>query len=182
MVVGRHGDRSQRFRPDPVLVHEARDPGCEELRRRQLTVGQDQRVLARHGGKLRPLAEAAELALRERAIDDDALGEATGDRRRGVRHRAGYAAAPAPPLHVGEAQLVDAQRRGERHRLVAIIAERGEAVDAVRVDSRVLARREDSLEAKSSLRPRRPRPCRADLGYSSWSFLLRAPRYDVRVG
>ena len=61
-------------------------------------------------------AEALELTLGERAEDDDAVGVARGDRRRRVAHRRRAAAPAAAPLHVGEAQLGQAEGGGQARR------------------------------------------------------------------
>ena len=74
-------------------------------------------------------AEAAELALRERSIDDDAGREAGDDRGRGVADCARAATAATAPEHVGEAQLGQAERGGDAHRIVAVVGVRGDAVD-----------------------------------------------------
>ena len=75
------------------------------------------------------LTEASELTLRERAKYHDAFGLPGCDRGRGIGDRAGAAAATAAPLHVREAQIGNAERRGEARRVAAVVAERREAVD-----------------------------------------------------
>ena len=92
------------------------------------------------------LTEAAELALRERAKHHDAFGLTGRDRGRSVGDRTGAAAATAAPLHVGEAQVLDAERRGESRRVAAVVAERSEAVDVLRRDAGVGARGDDGLQ------------------------------------
>ena len=82
------------------------------------------------------LAEAAELALCQRAKHDHAFGLAGGDRGRGVGDGARAAAAAAAPLHAGEAQVVDAERGGQPRRVAAIVAERREAIDVLRARCR----------------------------------------------
>ena len=56
------------------------------------------------------------------------------------------AATPSAPLHQADAQLVDAESRGETRRVRAIVAVGGEAVDAMRIDAGVLAGRQDCGE------------------------------------
>src|SRR5262249_23455444 len=83
----------------------------------------------RIGHRLRPraLPEAAELALRQAAIDDNVVREAGHDRGCRVADRTGSTATAAPE-HVGETDVRQPQRRGQAGRVVAVVAVGGEAV------------------------------------------------------
>jgi hypothetical protein len=72
---------------------------------------------------------SAGTALGERAEDDHAVGHARRHGRRRVAHRRRAAAAPAAPLHVGEAQLGSPSAAAMRDGIVAVVAVGGEAVD-----------------------------------------------------
>ena len=100
-------------------------------------------------------AEALELALGERAEDDDAVRESRRDRRRGIADRRRSAAATAAPLHVGEAQLGQAEGGGQARGIIAVIAVGGEAVDLAGVDPGVLAGAQDGPERQRDFRLRR---------------------------
>ena len=151
VLIRRERDRAQRLAPEFVVVQEAHGAHRVALARRDHAIRKRVRLLAGDGGRRPAETEARELPLRERAEDDDAVRHARRDRRRRVADRR-RAAAPAPaPLHVGEAQLVDAERRGEPRRVVAIVRVGREAVDVARRYSRVLARAEDRLEREREL-------------------------------
>ena len=96
-------------------------------------------------------AVAGELALRQGAERDDAIRHAGGHRRRGIADRTADAAAAATPEHVGEAQLLDAERGGETSGLAAVVAIGGEAVDVVRADAGILAGIHDRLQREFEL-------------------------------
>ncbi len=66
------------------------------------------------------LPVAPELALRERAEHDDALGVAGADRGVGDRDRRASAVAAAPEGLRGEVEVAHAERRAQAHRLVAL--------------------------------------------------------------
>ena len=100
-------------------------------------------------------AEALELPLRERAEHHHAVGVAGGDRRRRVADRCGAATTAAAPLHVREAQLGQAQRRGQPGGIVAVVAVRGKAVDLARIETGVLAGGEDRPQRQLHLGLRR---------------------------
>ena len=140
---------------DLVLVQEAHGPHGVALRRRHHAVGRVERRLARGGAARRRRAEALELALRQGAEHHDAVGHAAGHGRRGIAHGGRAAAAAAAPVHVGEAQRRQAQRRGEPRRIVAVVGVGGEAVDAARIDAGILAGGEDRLQRQLELRDRR---------------------------
>jgi len=84
-------------------------------------------------------AEPLELPLGQRAEDHDAVGEPRRDRRRGIADRRRSAATTAAPLHIGEAELGEAEGGGQARRVIAVIAVGGEAVDLAGVDAGVLA-------------------------------------------
>ena len=151
VVVGGERDSALRVASDAVFVHEARHLHRELLRRCAHAV----RHLAGHvaGDRGGPggLAEAAILALCERAEDDDALGQPGSDRRRAVRDRGGAAATSAARLHQRAAQPVRAARRSEARRIAAVVAVRREAVDLARVEAGIGAGGEDRLERELEL-------------------------------
>jgi hypothetical protein len=122
VVIGGEGDGALGLRLDAVVVHEAHDPHGEALGRGDEPIGEGERRLARHraGGGRRP--EALELALGQRAENDDAVGIASGDGRGGISHRRRTAAVSATPLHVGEAPLGQPERRGQPRWVVAVVA------------------------------------------------------------
>ena len=138
-----------------MVVHEAHDAHREALGRGHHAVGEGERLLARDRRGRGCRAEALELALGERAEHDDAVGEARGDRRRGVADRRRAAATAAAPLHVGEAQLGQAEGGGQARRVIAVVAVGGEAVDLAGVDPGVLAGAQDGPERQLELRLRR---------------------------
>src|ERR1700730_9341543 len=63
---------------------------------------------------------------------------------------------PPAPLHVGEAELGQAERGGEPRGIVAIVAVGGEAVHLARVDPGVLAGAQDGPQRQRDLRLGRP--------------------------
>ncbi len=100
---------------------------------------------------LRAFAEAAELTLSERAENHDAIRQARGDRRRGVADGRRDPASARAPLHVGETELLDAERCGEPGRLVAVVGVRGESVDVRDVDRCIRTRRQDGPAGEHEL-------------------------------
>ena len=129
MVIAGHRDRRERVLRDVVIVHEAARAHRDPLRGRRHPVRPGVRDRPGNRAHRRRRAEAAELALRERSIDDDASREAGDNRSRRVADRARAATAAAAPEHVGEAQLGQAERRRDAHRIVAVVGVRGDAVD-----------------------------------------------------
>ena len=154
MIRGERNGALRRWR-DLVLVQEAHRPHGVALRGRHHAVGRVEGILARGGAARRRRAEALELALRQRAEHHDAIGHAAGHRRRGVADGGRAAAPAAAPVHVGEAQRRQAERRGEPRRVVAVVGVGGEAVDAARIDAGILAGCEDRLQRQLELRHRR---------------------------
>src|SRR5262249_14327356 len=78
--------------------------------------------------------------------------ESGGDRRGGIAHRGGAAAASAAPLHVGERELRQPERGSDPRWVVPVVAVGGEAVDLARVDAGVARRAQDRLERQLELR------------------------------
>ena len=70
-------------------------------------------------------------------------------------HENRIADSAAAPVHVGEAQRRQAERRGETRRIVAVVGVGGEAVDPARIDAGVVAGRQDRLQGELELRVRR---------------------------
>ena len=147
--------RAHRLAPDAVLVHVAHELQRVALGRHEDAVRVDQRVVAGDGAAAGGTAEALELALRQRAIHHHDVGLAGDDRRRRIAHRGRTAAAAAAPLHVGQPQLLGAERGGEPRRVVAIVAVGGEAVDVARIDPGILGRRQDRHQRQLELGFRR---------------------------
>ena len=94
---------------------------------------------AGHHVAARPLAEAPELALRQGTEDHHAFREAGRHRRCGMRNRRRAAATAAAPLHIGKAQIVDAERVGEARWIATVVGEGGEAVHLLGRDAGVFA-------------------------------------------
>src|SRR5262249_43597937 len=64
------------------------------------------------------------------------------------------AASTSTPEHVGETQFRQPQRRRNPHRIVAIIAVRGNSIQVGRLDSRVLAGAENRFQREPKLADR----------------------------
>ena len=96
-------------------------------------------------------AEAAELTLSARAENHDAIRQARGDCRRRVADGRRHPASAGAPLHVGETELLDAERSREPRRLVAVVGVRGESVDVRDVDRRIRTRRQDGPAGEHEL-------------------------------
>ena len=86
---------------------------------------------ARAGDAPGPLAEAVELALAQRPVDDDDLGRARLDGHGGVGHRRAGPPAAGEPGHGGVAELGQPQVGGHEGGLVAVVGERRQTVDVV---------------------------------------------------
>ncbi len=79
----------------------------------------------------RSLAEATELALAQRPVHDDSFGGAAFDGHGRVGDRRAGPAAPRQPRQTGVAQLGQPQIGGHEGGFVAVLGERGQAVDVV---------------------------------------------------
>src|SRR5215831_6004489 len=102
-----------------------------------------------------PLAEAAELPLRQGAEGDDVFGVAGDDRRGGVAHGPGHTATAAAPVHVGELDLRNAESPRQPCGVVAVIAIRGKPVDIFDPQTGISDRLLDSFERQLELADRR---------------------------
>ena len=154
-MVGGERDRPLRRWLDPVLVQEAHRPHGVVLRRRHHAVGRVERRLAEAvpPGGAAPKRWNWPCASARKTTTQSAMPH--GDRRRGIAHGGRAAAATAAPVHVGEAQRRQAERRGQPRRVVAVVGVGGEAVDPARIDAGVLAGGEDRLQRQLELRDRR---------------------------
>ncbi len=148
VVVRGERDGSQGLLPHTVVVHEAHHPHGEPLGRGDEPVGEREGRLARHRRQGRPPAEASELALGQRPEHDHAVSQTTGDGGSGVTNRCGASAPTPAPLHVGEAQLGQAESGSQARRLVAVVRVGGEAVDLPGRDAGILAGAEDRHQGK----------------------------------
>ena len=146
--VGGERNGFERVRTDVAFVEESLDAHGEGLGGRHEAVGDGEGRTPLDAGDLGAATEAAELALGEGAKDDDGIGVAGGDGGSGVANGAGAATAATAPLHVGEAELGQAEGGGEPRRVVAIVAVGGEAVDFVGVHAGVVAGGEDGREGQ----------------------------------
>ena len=97
------------------------------------------------------LAEPAELALSQPSVRHGDIAITGGDSRCGIGNRTGTAAAAATPEHVAEADMLHAQRGGDVRRVVAVVAEGGEAVDVADVDARVIGGELDRVQGHLEL-------------------------------
>src|SRR5262245_12602090 len=76
-----------------------------------------------------PLTKTAELALRQSPECHHMFGIPGDDRRRGVANGSSHATSTAPPMHIGELNLRNAQGPGESCGIVAIVAIGSEPID-----------------------------------------------------
>src|SRR5262249_36492682 len=102
-----------------------------------------------------PLAEAAELPLRQGAEGDDVFGVAGDDRRGGIANGPGHTPATAAPVHVGELDLRNAESPRQPCGVVTIITIRGEPIDIFDPQTGVSNRLLDGFERQLELADRR---------------------------
>ena len=154
MVVGEH-HRGERVLGDAMLVHEASHAQCDPLRGNEQPVGPRVRGGAGDGVDRGRLAEAAELALRERAEHHHVFGIAGRHRCRRLRHGARTAAPAAAPYHARPRVVRKAQRGRQARRVVAIVAVGGEAVEVGDFNPGVLDRLQDRFAGELEFADRR---------------------------
>src|ERR1019366_5566307 len=99
--------------------------------------------------------ETAMLPLSQGTNHDAALGEPCHDGGRAIRDGCAASAATAAPLHRGDSQLMDTESCGHTRRLAPVIAERGEPVNLLWINARVLARGQDRLQCQLEFGVRR---------------------------
>ena len=154
MVIRGQRQRPQRALLHPMFVHEALHLHGEALRRRHEAIRNRVRAVAGDDIAHGPLAEAPELPLRQRPEHDHALGHSRRHRCRGICKSAGATAAATAPLHVGETQVVNAERSRQPRRIAAIVREGRESIHLLRRDASILASRQDRHQRQLELRIR----------------------------
>ena len=97
------------------------------------------------------LPESSELALGEAAICDYVVSVSGDDCGAGVCHCSRAASTSASPEHVAESDLRNPKRSGQPYRIVAVVGVGSETVNLLRVQPRILARRQNGLERQLEL-------------------------------